>query len=412
VRIAYFSPLNPQPTGIADYSEELLPYLAHHAELDLFIDDYLPSNPAIVQQFEIYNYRHYPQLQRQRRYDVCLYHMGNSPFHKYIYHTLLRYPGVTVLHDYSLCQFFKALDCEQPAAYLREMGYCYGRRGFDVAHQAINSGQTFPDYDYPLVDRVIDASLGLIVHSGYVRRLIVLSHPNTPVAKVNTHLSLEALDTSPPDLDQLRASLGLQDDQFVVASFGRIAPPKRIDVALRAFARFRQRFPQAVYLLVGEVIPLYDIEELIQELGLENAVVLTGYANLDDFQHYLTIPDVCINLRYPTAGETSASLIRMMGVGKPVIVSDVDAFSELPDDSCIKVDVGPREEDVLLNHLLALAHDPALRRRMGGNAQRYVQTYHRPEDAAQAYVAFIERCLESITVHPRPARFSLHHPIN
>jgi hypothetical protein len=39
MRLAYFSPINPVQSGISDYSEELLPYLADAgADLDLFID--------------------------------------------------------------------------------------------------------------------------------------------------------------------------------------------------------------------------------------------------------------------------------------------------------------------------------------------------------------------------------------
>ena len=409
MRIAYFSPLNPQPTGIADYSEELLPYLAHLTELDLFVDDYAPSNPAIAEQFQVFEHRRFPELQQQRHYDACLYHMGNNPSHEYIYCTLLQYPGITVLHDHVLHKFFRAtsLGKRQPAAYVREMGYCYGWQGFDLAHWAMRHTQTFPDYAHPLVDRVIDASLGIIVHSKYLRRLIATAHPNTPIAKINHHLSLKALE-DPPAPAQLRASLGLRDDQLVVASFGHVAPTKRLDVVLRAFARLRREFPQAVYLLVGGVVPQYDISRVIRELALEDAVVATGHVALDDFQYYMTIADVCVSLRFPTAGETSGSLIRTMGIGKPVIVSNAGAFSELPDDCCIKVNVGPGEEDSLLAQLLSLARNPDLRRQVGLNAQRYVQTNHRIEDSAREYAAFIEQCLESVKRwRARPPRFSL-----
>jgi len=412
MHIAYFSPLNPQPTGVADYSEELLPHLARYAEMDLFVGDYRPNNPAVIERFEIFHYRHFPSLQRRRRYDACLYHMGNNPFHRYIYDTLLHYPGITVLHDYALHRFFRSttLESGNPAAYVREMGYSYGWQGFELAHWAMHHTRSFPDYALPLVGRVVDASLGIIAHNEYTRRRIALFHPNVPIAKINHHLSLKALEDNPPDPRQVRASLGLRDDQFVVASFGHIAPTKHIDVALRAFALFRQMFPQAVYLLVGKVIPEYNVRDLIQALDLEDAVILTGHVSKGDFQRYMTIPDVCVNLRYPTAGETSGSLIRMMGTGKPVIVSDTGAFSELPDDVCIKLSVDQEEENSLLAHLLALARDPAQRRRIGHNAQQYIQANHRIENSARGYITFVEQCLESIgNSSPRPARFSVHH---
>jgi len=58
-RIAYFSPLNPQKSGISDYSEELLPHLARYFDIDLFVDGYQPSSDRIINDFRAYDYRVY-----------------------------------------------------------------------------------------------------------------------------------------------------------------------------------------------------------------------------------------------------------------------------------------------------------------------------------------------------------------
>ena len=78
------------------------------------------------------------------------------------------------------------------------------------------------------------------------------------------HLSLGAL-AGMTDLPAggLRAALGLPADAFLVASFGFITPAKRLDVALRAFARLRREVPNALYLLVGEVSPHYDFASVL-----------------------------------------------------------------------------------------------------------------------------------------------------
>jgi glycosyltransferase involved in cell wall biosynthesis len=395
VRIAYFSPLNPRPTGIADYGEELLPYLAQHAKLDLFVDDYHPDNPAITEQFEIFHYRRFSTLQRRRNYDARLYHVGNHPAHKYIHDTLLHYPGITTLHDHVLHHFYRSttLESGDPTAYVREMGYNHGWRGFEHAHRALHHTRPFIEYTYPLAARVLEASLGIIVHNEHTRRHIALSHPDVPLTKINHHLDPQIIKNDPDTASQARTALGLSADQFIIASFGHIAPTKHIDTALYAFARFRQAFPHAVYLLVGDVVPDYNIQSIVKKLDLDDNVILTGHVSKEDFRRYMTISDVCINLRYPTAGETSGSLIRVMGTGKPVIVSDIDAFSELPDTTCVKVGIG-QEKEVLLSHLLTLARDPNLRQRIGHSAQQHVQTHHRIEDSARAYVHFIAHCLD------------------
>ena len=49
LRLAFFSPFRPQKSGIADYSEELLPHLAAFAEIDLIAGPYRVANEALRQ---------------------------------------------------------------------------------------------------------------------------------------------------------------------------------------------------------------------------------------------------------------------------------------------------------------------------------------------------------------------------
>lgn len=67
-RIAYCSPVNPAPSGISDYSEELLPYLAQYAEITLFVADGLrPTNPQLGQHFTVLPIRKLERLARRGR---------------------------------------------------------------------------------------------------------------------------------------------------------------------------------------------------------------------------------------------------------------------------------------------------------------------------------------------------------
>src|SRR6185503_20500993 len=128
------------------------------------------------------------------------------------------------------------------------------------------------------------------------------------------------------------------------ASFGFVTQSKRIPAALAAFKRLLGQVPNAMFLVVGEDHRKCSVAPLIEELGLRERARLTGYVSEDDFFRYLKAVDVVVNLRYPTAGETSGTLIRSLGAGKPVIVSDFGQFGELPDEVCLKVTPGPEEE--------------------------------------------------------------------
>jgi glycosyltransferase involved in cell wall biosynthesis len=219
------------------------------------------------------------------------------------------------------------------------------------------------------------------------------------VAVIPHHLSLpvpfdDAPSTGrghPVDREAIRHDLSLAG-YFVVGSFGFMTAAKRPKVLLRAFARFQRRHPDAICCMVGQEFPTVDLAGLIREAGLSpDTVRITGRMPLDGFLRYMIASDIAVNLRYPTSGETSGSVIRLLGLGVPTVVSDVGAFSELPDPVCAKVPVDAWEEDTLVAILEALAADDQQRQAMSANARRHIRTHHSLEGSAQAYAAFIEQ---------------------
>src|SRR5688500_17037482 len=129
--IAYFSPLNPQRSGISDYSEELLPFLAdQNLRIDLYVDGFKPAGRALLERFAWFDYRSDRSLLGGLgRYDAVVYHMGNDHrYHAGIYEAARATPGVIVLHDFSLQHFFLGLARERGDAsvYLDEVGACAG----------------------------------------------------------------------------------------------------------------------------------------------------------------------------------------------------------------------------------------------------------------------------------------------
>ncbi|MCS7008018.1 MAG: hypothetical protein NZL88_10745, partial [Gaiellaceae bacterium] len=82
MRVAYFSPMPPERTGIADYSALLVPALRERIDV------------VVVRR---------GRTRAPRRVDVCLYHIGNNPdAHAWIVDALRRRPGVVCLHDFVL----------------------------------------------------------------------------------------------------------------------------------------------------------------------------------------------------------------------------------------------------------------------------------------------------------------------
>jgi glycosyltransferase involved in cell wall biosynthesis len=449
MRLAYFSPLPPQRSGIADYSAELLPHLAQYLDIELFVDEGVKVDPDLAARFPVRGDRAFPALWESGRYDAVLYHIGNNhEYHTRAWRMLQRYPGITVLHEPMLHHLVRGMTVARGDldGFVEEMRYAYGRTGEALARRSLGTGIPLDPWSYPLFERVVDSSLALIVHNDTTRDRVLASRPDAWIVKVPHHLSLgEESDLSRAGVSSPLGGGGLEqgggqeggvsnDRNLPVskgvptggaplltsplsqpppsqgggtntglrfASFGFITPAKRLDVALRAFARLRREIaPGAVYYLVGEVSPYYDLAGLLTP-EISDGVVLVGRTELPEFLEHMAAADVAINLRYPSAGETSGTLIRLLGMGKAVIVSNTGAFAEIPDDCCAKIDLDATEEELLFAVLQALATDPDLRRRMGENARRHIATHHTLEGSARAYADLIHKV---VAARPAPVR--------
>lgn len=394
MRIAYFSPLPPARSGIADYSAELLPHLGEHADIVLFVDPNDPVDEALAAAFPVYDAAAYAHMHDE--FDIGLYHMGNDAVgHEHVWRALQEHPGLVVVHEPLFYHFFqqRTVSRGDVPSFARIIAQTYG----DAAAQRVLASiddTTINPVAFPLVEPVVSEARGAIVHNQYAARQLVTRCPHVPTAVIPHHLSLpEPYYSGSVDSATIRRELGL-GDALVVGTFGFLTEWKRIPIALEAFAQLYASRPNAVYCLVGEV-RLYDnLAKLVAAAGLPPDVVrVTGRTTLDEFLKYMVATDVAVNLRYPTAGETSGTLIRLLGLGVPVIVSDVGSFAEFPDHICAKIPVDGFEQETLTATLRALVEDDALRRALAANARDYIRANHTLEGSALAYVRFIEQVL-------------------
>jgi hypothetical protein len=142
MRLAYFTPLPPSKSGIADYNSELLPYLAKGAEISVFVAeaDELRENSARAD-FSIHDAKGFDEIHVRRPFDLCVYHQGNNQHHEYIYDRATRTPGLLVMHESCLHHLigWKTLGRKDKDAYMDEMFYAYGRKGERVADMRAQS---------------------------------------------------------------------------------------------------------------------------------------------------------------------------------------------------------------------------------------------------------------------------------
>jgi glycosyltransferase involved in cell wall biosynthesis len=356
--VGFFSPLPPAPTGVADYSAALLTELRKHGDVRVGAEDV----------------------------DVALYHIGNNHLHREIYLRALAHPGVVVLHDAALNHFF--LGTLDQAGYVEEFVFNYGEWNRGLAQDLwANRARSAADpryFEYPMLKRLVSASRTIIVHNPAAARIVLAHDLRARVVEI-PHLFEAPPLASPIDTVRFRAQLGLGSQTMLVGVFGHLRESKRLFSILRAMDRLWNSGVD-VKLLVQGAFASSDLERAMMPLIENNPRILRiGHLAEPDFWRWATAMDVCINLRFPGAAETSGIAIRMMGIGKTVIFSAGEEVSRLPENACLRVDSGPAEETMLVDYLFWLAADREAREEIGRRAAAHIVSEHAIEKVAGQY---------------------------
>lgn len=404
MKIAYVSPLPPLKSGIADYSQELLSELNKLLDIDLYWEDPNEVLKEIRDRYNVYCLSELPSKREQ--YEFIIYHIGNNhKFHNNIYNMALYLPGIIVMHDYSIHHLIagRTVALGDWESYVKEMTYCYGQDGLKVAIDSKEGKKEFIwetdlTTQYPLNSRVINNSHGIIVHSRYMLGLINDKNPYIPITAVSMPSDdIELIDDFQKKI--LRERYNLPQNSIIIGSFGYVSYHKRIDKVMKALKRVIEKNYEnkdIIYLIVGYSDNQFDVKEMSKLYDIKDNVIYIREANLQEFKEYIKLTDFCINLRYPTQGETSATLVRILGYGKPVIVTDIGSFREIPDDCSIKVTYGLNEVEELENAITDMIIEDRLCEKMGKNAYDFVQNNNCLEQTAKQYIMFIKDLYETL----------------
>jgi glycosyltransferase involved in cell wall biosynthesis len=167
---------------------------------------------------------------------------------------------------------------------------------------------------------------------------------------------------------------------------------KRIPELLRATADVRRAHPELTLLLVGSTSPGFDLDRRLQRLGLDGAgLAREKWVDEGRLWGLMGGSDVLVNLRHPTMGETSGSVIRGLSLEKPLVVSDVGWFSELPSEVALKVAPDDLEVETLTAALELLVARADVREAMGAAAAELARREHGVERVADLYAAALEK---------------------
>lgn len=385
-RIAWVSPFPPQRSGIANYSYWLVKELRNAFEIDLYYESEAPCD-------ELQNsFATYPlsELERRReQYGRVVYHLGNnSQFHSGIYSTAWNLPGTVVLHDYDLSAFMhEAFLKSNPKLYFQAMtnesGGVSGQKIAGLIHKLVSR-----DRSDPMSHAIASRSQNVIVHHRWVKKQLG-DGPHIEVIPLFAKLDYAVTDE---DVSSYRRKIGIKDDHFVLVCLGFVnrnkLPQLQIDVVKRLHS---EGYPVQL-IFAGEPAP--ELKDLVAEVKsgeFRENIIFTGYQSELDYFTAIAAADVVTNLRNPSMGEGSLTLMHALAAAKPTIVSDTNQYREFPDKVCWKLVHDQNENDLLFEYLKTLLANPPVRAAMSANATEYVENVLAMDKVREHWIRVLTR---------------------
>lgn len=352
MRIAWFTPFV-QGSAIGMVGKRICEELVKTVEVDIWTYQAENKIPTFVNVIEFDAKNDLPELYN---YDFLIYNIGNfAGYHREIYDVSLKYPGIVILHDQTMGNFFGQYytfsefggdnseeGYQAYASFLEK--YC-GSSAAKEMYKGKNCS-FFPIYEYGniasyhLIEPALENSLGAFTHAEFFCREIKKAY-NKPISFSYLPCEIEG-DMSCDD----EAICGIikqarENNKKIIVSNGIVHPVKQIDKVVNVLMDYPGLSEHLVYIVIGSYGGEYgDKLADIAENELKGCLFMMNYQPNEVMSYALKNADMCMNLRYPNSEVCSLSLLEQMSYGNPVLVINSGVYGEMPNDTVIKVDYG------------------------------------------------------------------------
>ncbi len=389
MRIAWLTPLSAK-TGISKYSLSAALAVSRLADVDVWTtpraDDLRTSLP--VRDLSDPN-----AVADLSGYDHVVYNLGNNPnMHADIFDAYTRNPGVVILHDKTMAHFMRVYYTvlhSDPRRYSDLLAYYCGAEVGARAYRQI-LGLEGQIGDVPLLEPCLWNATGVVVHSEDALTLVDRYPGLMPVTSIDLPFYLPTESSEP---SAHRASLGIDPDDVLVVSHGRIGESKRIEQTVRALSLLPAAARERVqFVIVGGAHPAVVDRVLSQarSLGLSEHVRITDFLPEAELHAWLRAADIFVNLRFPSTESGSGSLVEQLAYPAPIVVSDIGFYATFPEDTLVRTP--PADEGEAIAEALApLVLDKDLRLRVGQRTYAYAAARFDPALYAQSLIGFLDR---------------------
>jgi glycosyltransferase involved in cell wall biosynthesis len=195
---------------------------------------------------------------------------------------------------------------------------------------------------------------------------------------------------------EVRATLGLTDEDTLFGVIGRLSPEKGVTDVLEAFSTIAHLSPRTHLAYVGEGPMRPAIERMVAERSLSQRVHLIGHWH--PIQPFYEATDVVVSPSW-TEGLSNV-LLESMAMERPIVATRAGGNDEIVEEgvSALLVPVG--DTDALAAAMRRLVEDSVLAGRLAAAGLARVQRQFSFEARMEKEVAFYERILARQVTQP------------
>lgn len=172
----------------------------------------------------------------------------------------------------------------------------------------------------------------------------------------------------PVETDKIKKELGINSEDLIVGTVGRLEEGKGQEFILQAAAKIVKDRPCVKFIFVGDGLLRNKLMTQAKSLGIQDNVIFTGLRQ--DIPRFLAILDIFIFASlYEGMGRV---VLEAEAAGKPVVATRVGGIPDIvkEDETAILVPSG--DANSLFEAIERLIKDKLLRQKMGEAARRFI----------------------------------------
>ena len=171
------------------------------------------------------------------------------------------------------------------------------------------------------------------------------------------------------DAKNKRASLGINESDYVISTIGRLAKEKNQRFLIVAAPRILKRAPNAIFLIIGDGPEKEQISKEVARLGLEDKVLFLN--NREDIPELLKITDCLVSCS--DSESFGLAIVEAMLSKVPVIATDVGGVGEIVKNGETGILIEPNHDDALASAIQRFQEDNVYRKNIIEKAYLYAK---------------------------------------